>query len=342
MRAFTLFAAALAGAFGISTAQTPPIGFLRPDTPSDFAPHAASGKTFNELWTYQFWLNNGIQVQLNLSRANFGSFKDPVCGADLAVTNFNGRNAFVAREYPVKRFSWTPAPARLEVHPKIYVEGLPPRAHKIFFSTVKDGKAYYLELTFEGMMPGVVWGDGVFNLPDDQKMGLYFHIPKARVTGRLALDGDTIAVKGFGWMDHTWQTQFATRLIDIGYRYAAVSGGAEGGYYFQRGTSVFGYGIREEKGRMILLNPVGVSVVSRSTWGGTSLPRQIDIAFDGKPGVTLLRTEDRQRTSFMQELGSLERFGAKVFLGGELMGFRGLGLVDGTKPAVYSFTVVKK
>ena len=339
MRSFTLFALALAG---ISLAQTPPVGLLRPDGPSDFAPHAALGKTFNELWTYQFWLNGGIQVQLNLSRANFGSFKDPVCGADLAVTNFHGHNAFVAREYPMKRFSWTPAPARLEIHPKIYVEGLPPRAHKVFFSTVKDEKAYFLELTFENMTPGVVWGDGVFSLPDDQKMGLYIHVPKARVTGRLALNGDTITVKGFGWMDHTWQTQFATKLIDISYRYAAVSGRAEGGYFFQRENNVFGYGIREDKGRMTLLNPIGISVVSRAAWGGTSLPKQIDIALEGKPAVTLVRTEDRQRTSFMQELSTFERFGAKVFLGGELVGFRGVGQVDGAQQAVYSFTVVKK
>ena len=93
----------IAGTWSVQ-AQTPPTGGLRPDVLADFAPHAASSKTFNELWTYQFWLNGGIQVQLNLSRANFGSFKDPVCGADLAVTNFRGRNAFVAREYPVKRF----------------------------------------------------------------------------------------------------------------------------------------------------------------------------------------------------------------------------------------------
>jgi hypothetical protein len=330
------------GSISPAIAQTPPSGGLRSDALADFAPHAASSKTFNELWTYQFWLNGGIQVQLNLSRANFGSFKDPVCGADLAVTNFRGRNVFVAREYPVKKFSWTPSPARLEVHKNIYVEGLPPRAHKLHFSTVKDDKAYFLELTFENMTPGVVWGDGIFDLPEDQKMGLFFHIPRARVTGRLAIDGDTLAVKGFGYMDHTWQTQFATKLIDMSYRYAVVSGRAEGGYFFQRGTSVFGYGIREEKGRLALLNPLGVSVVSRAPWGGTALPKQIEIAMDGKPAVTLLRTEDRQRTSFMQELSSLERFGAKVFLGGELVGFRGAGLVDGSQQAVYSFTVIKK
>jgi len=340
LRAFALILGLAAA--GNLQAQTPPTGGLRADGAADFAPHSPVGKTFNELWTYQFWLNGGIQVQLNLSRASFGSFKDPVCGADLAVTNFRGQNAFVAREYPAKRFSWTPATGRLEVHPAIYAEGLPPRAHRVSFSTEKDDKSYFLELTFEGMTPGAVWGDGVFNLPDGQKMGLYFHIPKARVTGRLALNGDTLTVRGFGWMDHTWQTQFAPKLIDVGYRYAVYSGHAEGAYFFQKGDAVFGYGVREEKGRLALLSPKSIDVPSRTRWGGTSLARQLDVTLESGAPVSLVRTEDRQRTSFLQELGTFERFGAKIFLGGELVGFRGTALVDGTSPAVYSFTVIKR
>jgi hypothetical protein len=325
-----------------STAQTSPAGGLRADTPADYAPHAPSSKTFNEFWTYQFWLNGGVQVQLNLSRASFGSFKDPVCGADLAIMNFRGKNAFVAREYPVRRFSWDPASARLEVHPLIYAEGIPPRAHKLTFSTVKDGKSYSLELTFEGMTPGVVWGDGVFQLPDNQKMGLFFHIPKARVSGKLSLNGDTLAVKGFGWMDHSYQTQFAPKLIDMSYRYAVVSGRTEGGFFFKKGDAVFGYGIREEKGRLTLMNPLDIKIPSRAPWGGVSLAKQLDIPMEGRAALAFQRTEDRQRTSFMSELSSIERFGAKVFLGGEIIGFRGTGLVDNSLPAVYSFTAVKR
>jgi hypothetical protein len=322
--------------------QTTPSGELRPDTPADFAPHASTGKTFNEFWTYQFLLNGGIQVQLNLSRANFGSFKDPVCGADLAVMNFMGKNAFVAREYPAKRFSWDAATARLEVHENIWAEGIPPRSHRLFFATQKGGKSYFVDLTFENMLPGAVWGDGVFQLPDNQKMGLYFHIPRGRVKGRLAIDNDTLQVRGFGWLDHTWQTHFGPKLMDAGYRYAITSGRAEGGYFFQKGDKVFGYGIREDKGRLTLLAPVGVSAASRSSWGGMSVPKRLEIALDARAPVALLRTEDRQRTSFMQELSSLERFGAKMFLGGELVGYRGAGLVDDAHPAIFAFNLVKR
>src|SRR5437762_13089738 len=79
---------------------------LRRDNATDIAPHPKSSRTYNEFWTYQFWLNEGIQAQVDLSRANFGSFKDPACGADLSLIGFKGRNYFVAREYKARNFAF--------------------------------------------------------------------------------------------------------------------------------------------------------------------------------------------------------------------------------------------
>jgi hypothetical protein len=56
----------------------------------------------------------------------------------------------------------------------------------------------------------------------------------------------------------------------------------------------------------------------------------------------LLRVEDRQRTSVLQELSALERFGARMYLGGEILGYRGLAKVNDSLPAIYSFTLVKR
>jgi hypothetical protein len=182
----------LTGLFG-AHAVTSPEGGLRRDTQADLAPETRPGRTHNEFWTWQFRLNDGIQVQLNLSRVHFGTFKEPVCGADLAVMNFAGRNAFVAREYPMRNFVWDPQVSRLGVHPAIYAEGLPPREHRVAFATRKGGRDYFLELEFEHMTPGAVWGDGIFRLGKGEDVALFLHIPKARVHGRLGIDGDTIA-----------------------------------------------------------------------------------------------------------------------------------------------------
>lgn len=323
-------------------AVTPPEGGLRRDTQADLAPEARPGRTHNEFWTWQFRLNDGIQVQLNLSRVHFGTFKDPVCGADLAIMNFEGRNAFVAREYPMRNFVWDPEVSRLGVHPTIYAEGLPPQDHRVTFSTRKKGRDYFLELEFDGMTPGVVWGDGVFRLGKGEEAALFLHIPKARVRGRLGVDGDTITVRGFGWMDHTRQSQFGTRFMDAGYRYAVTRGRAEGGYFFQNGSTVFGYGIREQGGTLTLMKPAGIQVSERASWGGLAVPKRLGIALEGGDTVSLLRVEDRQRTSVLQELGALERFGARMYLGGEILGYRGMAKVNDSLPAIYSFTMVKR
>ncbi len=323
-------------------AVTAPTGELRRDNLTDYAPEPGPGRAHNEFWTYQLRLNDGIQVQLNLSRVFFGKFKDPVCGADLALMNFAGRNYFVAREYPLKNFSWNPATARLAVHDDIFAEGLPPRAHHVTFSTTKGGHDYFLDLTFENMTPGVVWGDGIFRFGGGDQAALFLHIPKARVRGWLAVARDTVAVRGFGWMDHTRQTQFGTKFMDAGYRYAVTTGRAEGGYFFQNGSTVFGYGVREENGVMTLLKPTAITSSERTSWGGLAVPKRLEFSLLGHAPVILLRTEDRQRTSILQELSSLERFGAKVYLGGEVLGYRGIAKIDDSMSAIYAFSMVKR
>jgi hypothetical protein len=323
-------------------AVTTPVGGLRRDALADYAPELKPGKTHNEFWTWQFLFDGGTQAQLNLSRVHFGSLKDPVCGADFALMNFRGRNHYVAREYPLSNFFWDAGQAVLRTHANIWTEGLPPRSQHVHFATRKDGKSYFLDLTLEKMTPGVVWGDGVFRLSGGEKVSLFMHVPRARVRGRIAIDEDTVEVKGFAWMDHSRQTQFGTRFMDAGYRYVVTEGRAEGGYFFQDGGTVFGYGVREEGGGLALLKPVGLAVSERGSWGGLSVPKLLDISLDGRGPLRLRRTEDRQRTSVLQELGSFERLGARVYLGGEIFGVRGLARVDDSLPAVYSFTMVKK
>jgi hypothetical protein len=340
VRALFLFAVLVPAA--VEAAITPPQGELRRDNVADYAPEPLPSRAHNEFWTYQLRLNETIQVQLNLSRVYFGKFKDPVCGADLAIMNFSGRNYFVAREYPLRNFVWDPVSSRLAVHDDIFAEGLPPRAHRVTFSTRKGGHDYFLDLTFDNMTPGVVWGSGVFRFGDGEQAALYLHIPKSRVRGRFGVDGDTIAVRGFGWMDHTRQTQFGTAFMDAGYRYAVTSGRAEGGFFFQNGSAVFGYGVREENGVMTLLKPSKITVSEKTSWGGLAVPKRLEIGLLGRDPVMLLRTEDRQRTSVLSELSSLERFGAKMYLGGEILGYRGVAKIDDNLSAIYAFTMVKR
>ena len=215
----------------------------------------------------------------------------------------------------------------------------------MFFSTVKKGVTYFADLTFEDITPGAVWGDGVFHLKDNHTAGLFFHIPGARVHGRVGINGDTQTVDGFGWMDHTYQTGFATKLIDAGYRYALIPkssehrGKMEYGYFFESSSGVFGYGLREENGRWILLRPSGLKT-EKGSLGDLSIPKRVEISFDKAAATRLQRKDDRQQTSALQELSRMERFGAKMFLGGQIYGCRGTGMVNDSLLALYSFTEI--
>src|SRR5690606_42053193 len=104
----------------------------------------------------------------------------------------------------------------------------------------------------------------------------------------------------------------------------------------------FGYGVRTEPGVLSLLRPAIFTAPVPSSWGGVSVPRRLEIRLAGGDTVRFARTLDRQRTSVLQDLGKLERMGARMFLGGELLGYRGLGRVDEAHPALYSFTLVKR
>jgi hypothetical protein len=337
-----LLAALVFGSLTSVSAVTLPQGDLRRDGIADYAPQPNPGRTHNEFWTWQFLLNDGIQVQFNISRVHFGKFKDPVCGADLSIMTPSGRSDFVAREYSMSNFKWEPSAARLAVHANIYAEGWPPREHRVYFSTSKGGRNYLLDLTFEKMIPGVVWGDGLFRLGGGETVSLAIHIPKARVKGRLLVGDDTLTVRGVGWMDHSRQSQFGTRFMDAAYRYVVTSGRTEGGYFFTEKQHVFGYGVREENGVLTLLKPQTIAAPERTSWGGVSVPKLLEFGLDNGDTVRFSRTADRQRTSVLQELGKFERMGARMFLGGELLGYRGLGLIDEAFPALYSFTMVKR
>ena len=113
---------------------------------NDLGPHPQKSNTYNEFWTYHFFLENDMNVFLNYSRANVGSFKDPVCGADLVVQNFKGKNYNMAREKPKSAFKYHPSTYKLEVHPNIWFQGNPKEKQRVFFNTSKKGVSYLVDL----------------------------------------------------------------------------------------------------------------------------------------------------------------------------------------------------
>lgn len=323
-----------------------PSSGARATTAADLAPHAATTGAFNERWSYHVLLDGDLQVLVNLSLARLGGFREPTAGADLAILGFGGQSYHVAREYPVStRFRFDASASRLEVHPNIFFEGAPPRRHRVHFVTQKDGVRYEVDLMFSDMAAGVTWGDGVFRL-GSERVGMYIHIPHARVTGTVAVNGERRTVRGTGYMDHTYQTTFAPRLVRASFRMVRHAGqGWEVGHYFLPASRfedrAVGFGVRQEGGRTVLLRPEAVEVVNARRQLGVEVPGQIRFSFEGAPPTILSRRGNRQAFAALEELSSIERAVVRRLIGGEVVHVRGMGTVGAGSRTGFDFFLVR-
>ncbi len=323
-----------------------PDGGLRRAQAEDYAPHPLSSKTHGEFWTYQFLFEGGMQAQFNMTRVNLGSFKDPVCGADLTVMGFKGKNYFVAREYPEKNFTYDAASGTIAVHSRISVTGLPPGAHRISFETRKKGRDYAVELELTDLNPGWVWGDGRFR-SGGESLHLFLNIPGARVQGFVAIDGDTARVKGIAWMDHTVQSDFATRLIESGYRLVSQSdGGVRGGciYASSHGGRWLGYGIEIGTTGVApkLLKPQGIEVTETSKKLGLKMPTRMTLAFADGLSWRVSVKETRHQLATLDEFGGFTAALIRKYMGGEIFNYAGIADLDGHSQTVFTTSLVKR
>ncbi|MDQ3002133.1 MAG: hypothetical protein M3Y08_12850 [Fibrobacterota bacterium] len=322
-----------------------PTGDLRSSILADLKPHPSSSKTYNEFWTYHFVLEGNIQAVLNFSRVNLGSFKSPVCGADLTLLGLKGRNFTVAREYEKKNFVFTDSNQQLRVHEKIWFEGSLPKSHRVHFATTKKSVDYFLDLAFTDILPGKVWGDGMFKFGSSDAVGIFIHIPSAKVSGRLAVNGDTLEVKGTAYMDHTFQTALAPSLVGAGFRYVTRDGPLEVGYFmepvsrFQKQT--IGYGLRQTEGGLTLLKPTGLKVAAYSKAMGVRIPSVLEIHFQAGGKSVLHRGQDRLQQSTLHEFSGFTKMAIKNFMGGEILTFKGLGRLNDSLPMAYNYFSVQ-
>jgi hypothetical protein len=322
-----------------------PTGDLRAAVLTDLKPHPSASKTYNEFWTYHFMLDGNIQVILNFSRVNLGSFKSPVCGADLTIMGYQGRNWTVAREYDKKNFIFTDSAQSLRVHENIWFSGKLPESHHAHFATNKKNVGYYLDLDFSDILPGRVWGDGMFKFGGGDAVGIFIHIPSAKVKGRLAVNKDTLEVNGTAYMDHTFQTDLAPNLISAGYRYVASDGQAEAGYFLDPASKYerqpVGYGLKTLNGQLVLRKPESLKALSASNAMGSKVATALEVSFQDGSKTVLNRSEDRLQQSVLHEFSGFSKMAIKSFMGGEILTFRGLGTISGTRPMAYDFFTVE-
>ncbi len=313
---------------------------------TDMLPHTLEGDYYNEFWSYHIFLEGDLHLHVTFSLANFGSFKSPVSGGKLFVSNFKGSNYHVAREYDLDHLIVDEAQNKIRLHPgrDIYLTGRLPDEHHIYFKTSKDGVSYLVDLDFYDIDQGYTWGDGIFRL-ENEEMGLFMHIPRASVNATVAINDDTLEVSGTAYMDHTFQTNLSSKVVDKGFRHIAHTGsGYQAGYYLipkrRSKTGVIGFAITKDNSPVTLEKPEQITVIDSDRIGGRSVPRYVEIVYQSGNRRVLSRKVDFQHVSFLEEIGGIRRRLVRSFLGGEVIEYVGTGIIDGDTPVNYNFFLV--
>lgn len=321
----------LLSAGSVSYAQlSNPEGDLNPVGEDMIWAQTMTGSHFNEFWNYQFYFDNGMKVHILFSVANFGSLKDPVSGVRFSILQPDGKTYHVSREYPLhmliqNRDNYMFRPRRER---ELYFMGKLPDEHKIVINTPKDGVSYHIELSLSNIVRGYKWGDGIFDIQDEQ-IGIITHIPYAEVEGFVSVAGNRKNVSGTGYMDHTFQNQTTTRLMKSGYRF--VNHIDEDNWdllYFllpsvSRGNGTVGYRLKSENGNVSVEGIESISDSHNSDAFGKSIPRIVELELESGTTLRLFRDRDQERFSVLADLNWIARRAAKSFLGGEVIDFRG-------------------
>lgn len=288
------------------------------------------GSHFNEFWNYQFYFDNGIKLHITFSAANFGSLKDPVTGVRLSVFNHGNDTYQLSREYPLPRLVQDRESYRFQLREdrELFFEGKLPEQHRVVIKTSKDGVDYDIDIRLDSIQNGFKLGDGMYRI-DNEQVGIITHIPYAKATGHVTINGDRKRVQGSGYMDHTWQNQTTTKLMHSGYRfvyhqdsnnwdliYAMLPDDSSEG-------SMIGHRVTREEGKNRFTGIKNMSVVTSQKAFGSTIPRILDLNLEDNRSIRLTRSEDQERFTVLGELSWVARRAARAFLGGEVIDYRG-------------------
>lgn len=320
-----------------------PEGSFRDTEPEDFLAKNLSSKYYNELWTYHVKLENGVQIIYTFSINDFGTFKDRVTGVKLIVSWTDGNTYVVNKEYdPGSMINEADSTyLRLRHDRPYWAKGNFNGEHVLNFQNTKDGVQYDLNLTFYDISNGKSLGDGMYKTGDNE-IGILLLMPHAKVKGYVSVNGNKIDAEGVGYMDHIYQNNLSTELIDRSYR--IKTGDDQDGMFLHFITlnksevdSPIGYGVGYNNGSPYMITPSTVEKIN----SGENLDSEILIRTDQTETFRIDVQEHFNTYSLLSELGRVQRFFAKRVTGGELFEMNGTVTIDEEKPGYFYYLVAK-
>lgn len=318
---FTLFVASTTFAQDVIM----PSGSARNITAKDFLPHKNSAKHFNETWSYQFIFDNGTRAFLNYSTLYVPASGQKI-GCDLSFWNFKGKSYTVGRQYPPERLKADAANVTIDIKGEYKMEHLPGKNHRVLYTADKGGK-FLLDVTFESAETGLVIGDGIWKI-GSEKFAQYVLIPYGRVSGKIAYNQDTITVKGYAYMDKTWQTEQATDMAirSVNFSTSANSPNFGGRISMTPNGDLFGYAIYNLGSAKKIAVPKAIKD-SEKTYDGKSFPNgslTIDWQDSNIPSLKFAANKTLEKASLLDKVdGWFAKKAFKIAAGGEVLFYRG-------------------
>lgn len=343
----------------ISAQVQNPSGGLQPTEASDIWAQTLEGSHFNEFWTYHFFLDDGMKMHLTFSAANFGSLKDPVTGVRISLFNFDGETYQMSREYPLEKLIQDEDTYRFRLRDErtVWFEGALPEEHRVRINTSKDGVTYDIDIDFSNIVQGLKWSNGLYSI-ENEPVGIYTHIPYAEVTGKIQINDTRKDVSGTAYMDHTFQNQTTTRLMDSGYRFISHTDAENWDIIYAllpdnhgNDRRIIGHRIQSKDGTPSLRSAYQIMEKQRrrslgERYAHTMQFYMLDLPVEegGAHLTTIRRTQDDERFSILSELSWVARRAARRFLGGEVIELRGEAVMEemGKEPTsgYYNFFIV--
>jgi len=321
-----------------------PKGKIRNVTVDDFMPHKETTKEFNETWSYQFVFDNGTRAFVN-----FGLMHIPGTGrkntTEMTFWNFKGKTYTIGRQYPPERLQPIKDKNTINIKNEYLMENKPGKGHRVLFTADKNGK-YFLDLTFDSAEPGKVIGDGVWKV-GNEKFGQYVHIPYGRVSGRIGYNDDTISVKGYAYMDQTWQTVQATDLAirSVNFSTNARSPLYAGRISITKDGNLLGYALYNGAEGLQVVTPKEVKE-GESTYKGKDFPKG-NLTFDWNEGnvpqLQFHAAKPLQKASILDKVeGWFAKKAFKIAAGGEVFFYRGRSELGNGKKLDWCITGAKE
>lgn len=300
-----------------------PQGAVRNAKESDFLAKVMDAEKSTEAWTYSFVFDNGTRAYVNYASLDIPTSGKKI-GCDISFQNFKRKNYSVGRQYPLERYTEDKSKVRVSIKEEYLMEGMPGKGHRVLFTADKNGK-FLLDVTFQSAFAAKVPGDGKWEI-SGKSYGDVVLIPYGRVSGKIAYNSDTVEVKGYGYLEHTWQNGNAT---DIARRAFNISEATRGAYAGRLGISSdgepFGYVIhRTDEGAKVLFPRTILE--NGKPYSGKAFPKApLQIVWrDSSDTLSIDMSKPRQKFSMLENFdGWFARKAAKIMLGGEIFFWRG-------------------